>query len=332
MRGAGPSTSSGAVVHLAGVQDAVAASADVDERGLHAGQHVLDAAQVDVPDHRRRALARDVVLHEHILFEDGDLVAVAVLGDHHELVGDARRRRLRLAAAATVPPAVRERVAPDPPRRTAGGDLLLDLLLRLARGAAASAWRWLRRRSRRLPFLLEPSFFGLGFGLGPRSRSRLRFAASLVAPPVDEPLRRRRFRLRAVEAGARRGRRRPSPLQLSGGLGRRPPSRPPEASGVASSRWVATDSAATPSVSVPEPVGVVSGVSACPVTRSRPAHRPPSDGVAVARMRSCRTRRVLRRSAPPRSVGLRDDVRRLPRPDGDPARVDPSAWGACCRR
>ena len=82
----------GRVVDLAGVEDAVAPAADVDERGLHAGKHVLHPAEVDVADHRGGAHARDVVLDEHVLLEDGDLVALAVLGDHHDLVGDARRR------------------------------------------------------------------------------------------------------------------------------------------------------------------------------------------------------------------------------------------------
>ena len=66
---------------------------DVDERGLHAGQHVLHAPEVDVADHRLRARAGDVVLDEVALLEHRDLVALAVLGDDHELVGDARRDR-----------------------------------------------------------------------------------------------------------------------------------------------------------------------------------------------------------------------------------------------
>ena len=83
----------GAVVDLAGVQDAVAAAADVDERGLHAREHVLHAPEVDVADHRGGAGAGHVVLDEHVFLEDRDLVALAVLGDHHQLVGDPRRRQ-----------------------------------------------------------------------------------------------------------------------------------------------------------------------------------------------------------------------------------------------
>ena len=40
-------------VDLTGVQHGIAAAPDVDEGRLHAGQHVLHAAQVDIPDERR---------------------------------------------------------------------------------------------------------------------------------------------------------------------------------------------------------------------------------------------------------------------------------------
>ena len=43
----------GLPVDLAGVQHAVAATADVDERRLHRRQHVLHDAEVDVADQRR---------------------------------------------------------------------------------------------------------------------------------------------------------------------------------------------------------------------------------------------------------------------------------------
>ena len=48
----------GVPVDLAGVQHGVAALADVDERGLHAGQHVLHPAEVDVADSARCCSAR----------------------------------------------------------------------------------------------------------------------------------------------------------------------------------------------------------------------------------------------------------------------------------
>jgi hypothetical protein len=75
--------SEGVPVHLARVDDGVAAAADVDEGGFHAGQHVLDAAQVDVPDQRCGTVAIDVVLHEDPVLEDGDLRVVLRLPNQH---------------------------------------------------------------------------------------------------------------------------------------------------------------------------------------------------------------------------------------------------------
>ena len=84
-------------VDLTGVQHGVAALADVDERGLHGRQHVLDLAQVDVADVRGRLLLVDVVLDEHVVLEDADLGALAVLADdHHALDGLAAGQELGL--------------------------------------------------------------------------------------------------------------------------------------------------------------------------------------------------------------------------------------------
>ncbi len=105
----------GRIVDLAGIQDAVAAAADVDERGFHARKHVLHAPQVDVADHRRGARAGDVVLDEHVLLQHRDLVSLVVLGDDHELVGDARRHDRGLATTSAIPAG-----APGP--RAAGTD------------------------------------------------------------------------------------------------------------------------------------------------------------------------------------------------------------------
>src|SRR5690606_38070392 len=101
-------------VDLARVEDGVAALADVDEGGLHARQHVLHAAEIDVAGHGRLALLRrpgDVVLDEHAVLEDRDLHAPGVLADHHrpldglaagqELgLGDDRPTAARVAALA----------------------------------------------------------------------------------------------------------------------------------------------------------------------------------------------------------------------------------------
>ena len=84
-------------VDLTGVQDGVAALADVDEGGLHRRQHVLHLAQVDVADVRGRLLLVDVVLDEHVVLQDADLRALAVLADdHHALDGLAAGQELGL--------------------------------------------------------------------------------------------------------------------------------------------------------------------------------------------------------------------------------------------
>ena len=74
----------GVPVHLTGVEDRVAALPDVDERGLHAGQDVLDTAHVDVPDEGGLCLVlAEVVLDGDAVFEDRELSAVRLLPDEH---------------------------------------------------------------------------------------------------------------------------------------------------------------------------------------------------------------------------------------------------------
>src|SRR5215218_6029157 len=75
------------VVDLAGVQDGVASAADVDEGGLHAGQDVLDPAQVDVADHGATGLAGHVVLDQGRALKDADLGPLGALGDDHAALG-----------------------------------------------------------------------------------------------------------------------------------------------------------------------------------------------------------------------------------------------------
>ena len=93
-------------VDLTGVEDRVAALADVDERRLHGGQHVLDPAEVDVADQRGLGRAGHVVLDEDLVLEDADLGQVLALAhDHHPVDGLAAGQELGLAddrgAAAT---------------------------------------------------------------------------------------------------------------------------------------------------------------------------------------------------------------------------------------
>ena len=75
---------SGIPVDLTGIQHGVAALADVDECGLHARQHVLDPAEVDVAGHRGVGLARDVVLNQDPVLEHADLGAVLLVAHDHD--------------------------------------------------------------------------------------------------------------------------------------------------------------------------------------------------------------------------------------------------------
>ena len=63
------------VLHVAAVQHGVLRRADVDERGLHAGQHVLHLADVDVAVDLADVVGRaaDVVLDQVATLEHGDL-------------------------------------------------------------------------------------------------------------------------------------------------------------------------------------------------------------------------------------------------------------------
>ncbi len=74
----------GVEVDLAGVEHGVAALANVDERGLHRRQHVLDLAQVHVADVRLVAGLVHIVLDQHVVLKHRDLSAVASLADHHQ--------------------------------------------------------------------------------------------------------------------------------------------------------------------------------------------------------------------------------------------------------
>src|SRR5262249_18454919 len=83
--GAGAPFQAGRVpVDLTGVQDRVATPADVDEGGLHAGQHVLHPAEVDVAGHRAGTGPGDVVLNQHAVLEYRDLGPVGTLAYHHD--------------------------------------------------------------------------------------------------------------------------------------------------------------------------------------------------------------------------------------------------------
>ncbi len=105
---AGGATQTGGLpVHLAGVEHAVAAAADVDERRLHRRQHILHNAQVDVADQGGRGHRGHEMLDHHAVFEHRDLgVAGALVGrfgadlvphHHHTFDGLAAGQELGLA-------------------------------------------------------------------------------------------------------------------------------------------------------------------------------------------------------------------------------------------
>jgi len=64
----------------------VACLTDVDERGLHARQHVLHASKVDVA-HRGNLLdVGDVMLDQHVVLDHRDLGMVFLFANHHQAV------------------------------------------------------------------------------------------------------------------------------------------------------------------------------------------------------------------------------------------------------
>ena len=113
--------SGGFPVDLAGVEDTVAAAADVDEGRLHRRQHVLDDAKIDVADHRCRGGRRHEVLDDDAVLQHGDLGVARTLvrgigadpvAHHHDPVhglaagqelGLGQDRRAAPACVAAVP-------------------------------------------------------------------------------------------------------------------------------------------------------------------------------------------------------------------------------------
>ena len=89
----------GVPVDLAGIEHGVAAAADVDERRLHRGQHVLHPTEVDVADQRRGRVAVDVVLDQDVVLEHRDLGQVSPEPRRVFALPDDHRPRDRLAAS-----------------------------------------------------------------------------------------------------------------------------------------------------------------------------------------------------------------------------------------
>ena len=85
---------------LVDVEEAVLLEADLDERGLHAGQHVVDDAEVDVAGDRPALRPLEVHLGDLVVLQHGDALLARVDG-HEQLAPRLRQRRAlrRLPAA-----------------------------------------------------------------------------------------------------------------------------------------------------------------------------------------------------------------------------------------
>ena len=91
---------------LVDVEEAVLLEADLDERGLHSRQDVVDGAEVDVPGDRALLGPLEVDLGDAVVLEDGDALLADVDRDQELALGlrqrgaALRRAAARLAGAA----------------------------------------------------------------------------------------------------------------------------------------------------------------------------------------------------------------------------------------
>ena len=108
---------------LVDVEEAVLLEADLDERGFHTRQNVVDRAEVDVPGDRAALGPFQIHLGDAVVLEDGDPLLADV--DGHEQL--ALRLRQRCAALRFAAPACLRALAPL-------GRLLPRRLLRLRLG------------------------------------------------------------------------------------------------------------------------------------------------------------------------------------------------------
>ena len=150
---------------LVDVEEAVLLEADLDERGLHPRQDVVDAAEVDVAGDRAAFRPLEVDLRHAAVLEDGDAALADVDGDEQlALRGRQRRTALRLARAGAatvrggVPAAARARGAgAASPRPSSFARARLPLRRRRASSARArhgcrgGAWAWSDRWVLRRP-------------------------------------------------------------------------------------------------------------------------------------------------------------------------------------
>ena len=114
---------------LVDVEEPVLLEADLDERRLHPGEHVVDRAEVDVPRDRPPLGALEVDLGDLVVLEQGDALLADVDRDQQLALrrgSGARRGRAGGPCAALPPP----RLSP----------LAVLLLRRLGRRPSASRW------------------------------------------------------------------------------------------------------------------------------------------------------------------------------------------------
>ena len=223
----------GVVLDVAAVQHGVLRRGDVDERGLHAGQHVLHPADVDVAVDLADVVGRpaDVVLDQVAALEHGDLGHVLADLHAHQVATDGPA--VALAAAALlgeVVGAARQRPAAAP-RGARGAPLALAVV--------AGAARRLRRRRPRAGRRCGPPAWRAGgrrrrlLGRRRRPARRRRAGVADLRLAHERPLggldRRTVLAQRLGQLRARR--RRPSarrrPLAAPSGLRRRWPPREP---------------------------------------------------------------------------------------------------------
>ena len=174
---------------VAPVQHGVLRCPDVDEGGLHAGQHVLDPTEVDVPVDLRRVVGRprDVVLDERAPFEHGDLSGGRADMDNHEVAPEGPAATVGAAPAAAAPVGAATFGPARPPA------------IGLRTGSSRSArrdwrqWPWaeqlrpqLPARGRPAPFppVCPPAAPGSGSGPSPGSALRRRGRRSLGSAGV----------------------------------------------------------------------------------------------------------------------------------------------------
>src|SRR5690625_7171293 len=76
----------GVPVDFTGIKDGVTPLTDVNERGLHRGQDVLDLTDVNIAGDRSVFVTGNIVFNQHVVFEDGDLHAATARAHHRRAV------------------------------------------------------------------------------------------------------------------------------------------------------------------------------------------------------------------------------------------------------